>query len=188
MSRIAEIQECVRTATAEYRAESDDLSGFLNEKCIERIGSRIRASELYKAFKEWATEQGMREKEILSANAFGRRMANKYHREKARDGTYYQGLILNVGNCGAFVADSKASSTENDVFPICNASRVESRIIHHNPPPRLKSTTPDNHLEDAESAGELPDCPKCGRCEWEYKPNGDLVCPCGNSVKGGSGK
>ncbi len=42
------------------------------------------------------------------------------------------------------------------------------------------------HTPDSDdTADELPDCPKCGRNEWAYSPNGDLLCPCGNSVKGG---
>lgn len=162
------VPECVKTATEQYRAESDDLSGFLSEKCVERIGSRIRASELYKAFKEWATEQGLRDKEILSANAFGRRMADKYHREKTREGTYYQGLCLNNGDCDAFVTHFEANDTENDVFPICNASHEKTRIIHHNPPQKLKSVTPDNHLEDALDTPDYPThpCPVCGGDYW----------------------
>jgi len=33
--------------------------------------------------------------------------------------------------------------------------------------------------------GELPDCPACGRNEWTYSPDGELICPCGNKIKGG---
>lgn len=36
------------------------------------------------------------------------------------------------------------------------------------------------------SSGELQDCPACGRNEWTYTPDGHLLCPCGNSLKGGA--
>lgn len=34
------------------------------------------------------------------------------------------------------------------------------------------------------TTGELPDCPACGRNEWTYTPDGELLCPCGNKIKG----
>jgi DNA-binding MarR family transcriptional regulator len=37
----------------------------------------------------------------------------------------------------------------------------------------------------ANDTGELPDCPACGRNEWTYSPDGELVCPCGKSLKDG---
>ncbi len=37
----------------------------------------------------------------------------------------------------------------------------------------------------ANNSGELPDCSACGRNEWTYSPDGDLVCPCVKSLKGG---
>jgi hypothetical protein len=36
-----------------------------------------------------------------------------------------------------------------------------------------------------DTTGELPGCPTCGRNEWTYSPDGHLLCPCGNSLKGG---
>ncbi len=37
-----------------------------------------------------------------------------------------------------------------------------------------------------DTLGELPECPDCGCNEWTYTPNGDLLCPCGKSLKGGN--
>ncbi len=33
--------------------------------------------------------------------------------------------------------------------------------------------------------GKLLNCPACGRNEWTYSPDGELLCPCGNRFKGG---
>ena len=35
------------------------------------------------------------------------------------------------------------------------------------------------------TTGELPNCPACGRNEWTYTLDGELLCPCGNKIKGG---
>ena len=88
-----------------------------------------------------------------------------------------------IGVSGQLQDSFEAKVTGNDVLPIRNDSHVKDRTTILNYPAEAKKD--ENY--PAESADELPDCPKCGRCEWEYKPNGDLVCPCGNSVKGGSG-
>ena len=89
------LPDCVKIATENYRAESDELIDFLSEKCLESDGNRTKASELYRAYSNWAVGQGLRDREILSSNAFGRRMADKYQREKSREGTFYQGITLN---------------------------------------------------------------------------------------------
>ena len=51
-----------------------------------------------------------------------------------------------------------------------------------------KADSQDSHsaLKGCESGpGELPDCPACGRNEWTYSPDGELLCPCGKSLKDG---
>jgi putative DNA primase/helicase len=94
--RLEPLPECVKTATETYKAESDDLIDFVNERCIDSVGCKTKASDLYRAYVNWAISQGFRDKEILTANAFGRRMADKYRREKSREGTYYQGITLSI--------------------------------------------------------------------------------------------
>ena len=41
-------------------------------------------------------------------------------------------------------------------------------------------------VSDVKDTSELPDCPACGRNEWTYSPDGELLCPCGKSLKDGS--
>ncbi len=36
-----------------------------------------------------------------------------------------------------------------------------------------------------DATSELPDCPACGRNEWTYSREGELLCPCGKSLKDG---
>jgi putative DNA primase/helicase len=73
--------EKVKTATEEYRQESDVIAQFLAECTIETETAKVKASDLYEAYKKWCEETG---EEPISGNAFGRRMKEKgYERVKA---------------------------------------------------------------------------------------------------------
>ena len=47
--------------------------------------------------------------------------------------------------------------------------------------PHLLNSVKNN----SNNTGELSDCPVCGRNEWTYSANGDLLCLCGNSMVDG---
>lgn len=49
----------VTQATAEYRSESDTLGLFLEERCIVGADESASASNLYTAYAEWATTNGL---------------------------------------------------------------------------------------------------------------------------------
>lgn len=76
------IPDCIRTATQEYQQESDVLGEFIAAKVIEHPGTSTKASELYNAYKQWAEGEGMIGREILTSTAFGRRMKDKYRKER----------------------------------------------------------------------------------------------------------
>jgi len=166
------IPECVKFATQEYKQESDILAGFIADRCVEHPQATVKASELYKTYKSWTESEGMREHEVLTSTAFGRRIHERYQKEKRGGTVYYHG----IGLPGQLQDGFETNVTENDVFPICNDSRVITRKTVLNRPDEAKNgeNRPD----------ELPDCPKCGRNEWTYSPYGDLLCSCGKSFKG----
>lgn len=119
------IPEVVKVATQEYKAESDVLGQFISERCIEGDNAQAKASELYNAYRAWAIQQGMTDKEILTSNAFGRRMGNKYQGGHAMHGKVYTGIKL--GNHDGFMTDSEANDAENNVFSICSSSHVKTK-------------------------------------------------------------
>ena len=41
-------------------------------------------------------------------------------------------------------------------------------------------TDEDTSSDAIETSEDLQECPMCGRNEWTYTPDGNLVCPCGN--------
>ena len=63
--------EDVLAATQEYRRDSDVIGSFLDDCCDVGPGTEVAASDLYRAFKAWAKENGEFE---LSQTAFGRRL------------------------------------------------------------------------------------------------------------------
>lgn len=82
----------VVAATAQYRADSDELGRFLDEACELVPGAEVRASELYSHYRDWAANTGLSDKERLSATAFGLKCANRFEREKTRSGWVYLGV------------------------------------------------------------------------------------------------
>jgi putative DNA primase/helicase len=144
------IPECVKVATQEYREESDILAGFISERCIEHPKVTAKAAELYSAYKKWAESEGMRDREVLTSTAFGRRMGERYQKDRKGGIVYYFG----IGLSGQLQDSFEANDTGNDVFPICNDSRVKHRKTILNYPAEAKKggnypASGDNHLEEA---------------------------------------
>lgn len=83
----------VMDAVKEYKSEMDVISAFLEDCTIQGPGE-VKASELYKAYAEWAEQNGEYK---MSNTMFGKEVAIRYERIKRRDGWYYQGLRLEDG-------------------------------------------------------------------------------------------
>lgn len=77
--------KAVHSATSDYRAESDAIGGFIDEKCVSGdINLSIRAAEIYEAYIAWTRESGV---DALSQQAFGRKLSEKgfeQHRTNAK--------------------------------------------------------------------------------------------------------
>jgi putative DNA primase/helicase len=64
----------VRAAVDEYRGEMDVLAGFIADCCFEGKQYVAGATDLYKAYQQWAESNGER---ILSQKAFGSKLADR---------------------------------------------------------------------------------------------------------------
>lgn len=84
--------EKVRKATDQYRSESDVINQFLQEKTIEKAGTRAKASDLYNAYKTWCMENG---EQALNSTQFGRRLTEKGF-EKDKRGSYVYRLGIEI--------------------------------------------------------------------------------------------
>jgi putative DNA primase/helicase len=64
----------VQAATADYRADSDQVGAFLEERCLQGATYSARASVLFAAWQQWALSHG---ENPGSSKAFGQRLAER---------------------------------------------------------------------------------------------------------------
>jgi putative DNA primase/helicase len=81
----------IREATNRYRAESDVIAQFLGEKTIASPKGKVKAKELYDAYRKWCEEEA---ELAISSIQFGKRMGEKGFLKRRTDCTYYSGLSL----------------------------------------------------------------------------------------------
>ena len=84
----------VRAATETYRLESDPLAAFIDERCVVAEGVTVASSLAFKAYVAWGTDQGMRERELLTSTLFGKRMAERFEKKHGSSGNRYLGVGL----------------------------------------------------------------------------------------------
>lgn len=165
-----QIPQCISTATSEYQADSDPLSQFILDSCIINPQCQVRGKDLYAKYLAWCSDQGLREREILTNTGFGRKIGEKFKKSHKMSGTIYFGLALD--NDG-LMTGLGTTPTENEVNPILNPSRkdlIEKPVItchrHENP-----------SLENTEY--QIKICPNCKR-EIEFIDN--LCTGCGQKL------
>jgi putative DNA primase/helicase len=86
----------VRQATQDYRAEMDNVAGFLSERCTNELdqfnGCGEYGGPLYDAYFQWCKTIG---EHPCSLRAFGDTMLKKgYTKRRSNKGQYYQGIRL----------------------------------------------------------------------------------------------
>jgi putative DNA primase/helicase len=86
--------EAVRAATAAYRAESDPLGEFFDERIVIEEGGAVPASTLYGAYQQWASQAGI--KFPLTQQKLGMALEGRgFHRHKGAQGARsWRGLRL----------------------------------------------------------------------------------------------
>lgn len=79
----------VRGSTMEYRKDMDAIQQFVDE-CCEQSGE-CPAVSLYSAYSDWAKRNHQYE---MNNNVFGRKMSERYVKQKTRNGAVYIGIKL----------------------------------------------------------------------------------------------
>jgi putative DNA primase/helicase len=74
--------EAVARATAEYRADSDEIGRFIEARCVVGPDRWVQATELYRAYQAWADSEGIK---AMSQTAFGVRLSERGHDVQKRD-------------------------------------------------------------------------------------------------------
>jgi putative DNA primase/helicase len=81
----------VRAATSEYRHDEDRVGRFVVDRCVTGPECRVRASDLYAAFKGWCEATGER---CLSQTTFGEAVNRGGFQRYTNNGTWYRGIML----------------------------------------------------------------------------------------------
>lgn len=84
----------VMDATAEYKTEMDVLAAFLGE-CCETGSYETQASELFKAYLQWAKDNNEYE---MTSTKFGRELAKRFDKARKNAGFIYRGLRVREAN------------------------------------------------------------------------------------------
>ena len=116
----------VTAATETYRAESDPLADFIERDLIEGDGFVVNATAAYRAYKSWAADAGLGDREILSATRFGSRMKARFGGSHRKNGNVYLGVgllsslpvIAEPGSVKGWVKGSERGDQESGVFPL----------------------------------------------------------------------
>ncbi len=111
--------DAVRAATDEYRDESDPIAGFIADRCVAAAECTVTASALYRAYREWAGDQGLQQWEVLSSTRFGRRMTERFEKRHSDRGNIYAGIGLRAEGLGADLKGSESSGGRiTEITPI----------------------------------------------------------------------
>jgi putative DNA primase/helicase len=81
----------VTGATAGYRAAEDTLGAFLSERCVLLPGLETQASELYRAYRQWAEENG---EYVQTQTKFGKALTERDIERKTGRIVSYRGIGL----------------------------------------------------------------------------------------------
>lgn len=175
--------ECIVAATKEYEAESDPLAEFILDECVITGQAHVQSSRLYKSYKEWCHTQGMQDREILTLNAFGRRMGQNFKKNHKEGGAVYFGLALKADG---YLTEFVPTSPKNEFFPDSLYARENNCENSSESVSTNENSSESVSFKKNTSVNHLPDCPKCGKNEWTFSGNGKyLICPCGKKLKQG---
>jgi putative DNA primase/helicase len=154
----------VRAATEQFRAESDAVGRFVDERCVRRGGLRVQASALYAEFEKWCRENG---EQCPSLTAFGTTISERGIERKTISGRKWYadlGIRPNASNDDPFgdlgdtsdSSDTTPASHHTDTFRAANAETV-SRVSLPSPAPPALVEPEDDDEERAAIQGEYSD-------------------------------
>ncbi len=96
----------VLAASSAWREEADPLGEFLASCCITGEPYEVSAGDLHHAYCDWCDELRLKERERLSSTAFGRRMADKFTKDRVTRAGRKMTTYFGVGLQGRSEADT----------------------------------------------------------------------------------
>ena len=91
--------EVIKQASQDYREEMDVIEAFISESCVVGDEFKVKASELFDAYKKWADETN--NWEGMSNTKFGMEISKRFKKRRS-NGAYYLGLDLKINQQFSF--------------------------------------------------------------------------------------
>lgn len=79
----------IKQANKEYREEMDVIQSFINDRCVVEDGKLVKASELFKEYKDWAQETNNYE---MNSRKFGQEIGKRFDKKRLNSGNFYSGI------------------------------------------------------------------------------------------------
>lgn len=83
--------EILLRAKKDYKSEMDVVARFIEQSCVVGADKRVKSTELYQAYKQWAT---LNNEYCMSNTKFGVEMSKKFQKVRTNSGWYYIGLDI----------------------------------------------------------------------------------------------
>lgn len=84
----------IMTATDAYQESEDPLHDFILERVIIEEGQSVSGAVAYAGYKEWAKDQGLSEREMLTSTTFGRLLSRRFEKLHTDKGKRYQNITV----------------------------------------------------------------------------------------------
>lgn len=81
-------------ATKAYQDEEDPINEFLLDRCQRGQDLWVQASALYSAYRTWAAQQGIPERDRLTGAVFGKHAGRMFQHQRGAAGKRYLGIAL----------------------------------------------------------------------------------------------
>ena len=161
---LSELPEKITTATAEYKRESNVLTDFFDECCVENANAITQSSELYKEYLNWAENSHLQKYEIISRVIFSREVEKKYKKVVKNNGKFFVGIGLVTG----FVTGFSFDEQKTNVFP--SSSPTREKNMENSSQPVTPSLFSKNKAP--KRLATMGNCPDCGSDNIGVWPDG----------------
>jgi putative DNA primase/helicase len=170
----------VSVATKNYQREQDILADFLEDCCVLEAKASIAKADLKAEYHRWCEDNRV---EPIKQHTFRARLMERGVGEGS-DGKnrLWRGIRLRTEGD---VITSPSDKTDDTTKLTDKTDRIFEGFSYIGKTEKIPRNLRQkcqfvNGNDSPECPGELLDCPVCGRCEWEYTPDGRLWCPCGH--------
>lgn len=137
----------VEVAKDRWRASEDIIAQWADAALVANPEGRLKAREAYHVFCEWATAEGLTDRERPGSRTFGEWMAERFTRAKSKTGWFYQASMV--------TGDGLEADPVNPLTRAQGESYTNSRHTRHPSPVIAQEPTEISGTESPATTREL---------------------------------